>query len=322
MGSIFRVISVLLCLCLTACSRSEFETPQAFVSEYGLGPDKWATAWLLTRHVNPEASLLFVEQGESLPAGIEFDTPESDLRRIENQTAFEVTQVTYAVEDPVVLNLVHIIRDIEVNFWGADKTPEAQVIESAFRGLQESYGRDTVPADCYLKFFDRVYSALSQSTEEQKPLRQDSLAMTCDAEVHASEKSPVQEMAIADLLMQMQQGKRIVFVDVREEQEFAEAHIPDALNIPLRELDDQIVKQLDEADYVVSYCVKDFRGFEMAKALKMAGIENSVILKPYGIKGWVTQGLPTVGSKAMQSEEALRLLNSCVSTGRCPGFDS
>ncbi|MFA0809720.1 chromate resistance protein ChrB domain-containing protein [Microbulbifer epialgicus] len=307
---------MLLCLCITACSKPE--PRQVFVTEYGLGPDKWATAWLLTRHVNPESSLLLADQGESLPAGIEFDTPESDLRRIENQTAFEVTQLSYAVEDPVVLNLVQIIHDIEVNFWGANKTPEAQVIETAFRGLQESYGRDTVPGDCYLKFFDRVYSALSQSTAEQRPLRRDSLAMTCDNSVPAPEKSPVQEMAIADLLVQMQLGKRVVFVDVREEQEFAEGHIPDALNIPLRKLNDEVLRQLSDADYVVSYCVKDFRGFEMAKALKRAGIEQSVILKPYGIKGWIAEGLPTVGTRAMSREAAFQQMSTCVSEGGCP----
>ncbi|MEX2962259.1 chromate resistance protein ChrB domain-containing protein [Microbulbifer sp. TYP-18] len=319
-----RIVLIATCLFLgfTACSKVELGPPQAFVTEYGLGPDKWATAWLLTRHVNPKAALVVVDQGAALPVGTPFDTPEAELRRIDARTAFEVTQTTYAIEDPGVLHLVGVIRDIEVNFWGADRTPEAQIVESAFRSLQERYGRDAVAGECYLKFFDQVHAALAQSPNPQTPLTPASLAVNCDNEPSAPASSAVQELSIADLLVAMKQGKRVAFVDVREEEEFTEAHIPDALNLPLRHLNQEAISALKQADYVVSYCVKDFRGFEMAKALKLAGVEQSVILKPYGIKGWVTQGLPTVGSRALGREEAIERLNQCVSLGRCPVWNT
>ncbi|MFS1525935.1 chromate resistance protein ChrB domain-containing protein [Microbulbifer sp. 2304DJ12-6] len=323
MASISRVSVALFFLCLTACTPSERNNPQRFVTEYGLGPDKWATAWLLTRHVDTNGSLVVVEQGASLPAGIAFDTPVSELRRIEHRTAFEVTRDTYGIGNPVVQDLVGIVHDIEVNFWGADKTREAQVVESAFRDLQKRYGRDRVPAECYLTFFDRVSSALAQSQAAGAPIQQGGLTVTCDRDAQStlvSAAAAVREMPIAELLGEMQRGKNVVFVDVREAAEFAEAHIPHALNIPLRELDDQAIAQLQAADYVVSYCVKDFRGFEMAKALAQAGIQRSVILKPYGIKGWVAQGLPTVGSRALSQEQALRQFDRCISQGQCSGF--
>ncbi|MFA0813038.1 hypothetical protein ACCI49_19210 [Microbulbifer epialgicus] len=163
MGSIFQVVSVLLCLCLTACSKSEFEELQASVTEYELISDKRATACLLTRHVNPEASPVLIDQRKTMPAGIELDLPTSDLHSTADQVVSRVSQFTYIIEVPVVLNPVKIIRDIKESFWDADKTQEVQIIKSTFRGLQESYGRAAVPTDCYLKFNDRVYSALSRS---------------------------------------------------------------------------------------------------------------------------------------------------------------
>ncbi|MFA0813024.1 chromate resistance protein ChrB domain-containing protein [Microbulbifer epialgicus] len=318
MSSIFRTLSVLAILTFIGCSKPQ----SVFVTEYGLGPDKWATAWLLTRHADPKASLKVVNQGSSLSGGVEFDTPTASIRRIGDQTAFEMAKSQYTIDDPIVLKLVGIIHDIEVNFWGADKTQEAEIVESAFRALQEKYGRDSVPANCYLDFFDSVYAALSQVENIGSSLTQAGLMTSCNREVSTSNDALVSEISISTILAEMQKGKTVAFVDVREEEEFLEGHIPNALNITLRDLDSSHVKGLLEADYVVSYCVKDFRGFEMAKALKVAGVEHSVILNPYGIKGWIAQGLPTVGTRALKKEEALKQLERCVSKGQCPKSSS
>ena len=122
------------------------------------------------------------------------------------------------------------------------------------------------------------------------------------------------------MLNEIRNGKDIVFVDVRESKEFAESHIPGALNIPIHDVDEVSVARLRHADYVVSYCVKDFRGYEMAKRLHSAGVESSVILNPYGIKGWVASGLPVTGSESLEASEAERKLRKCVENLGCePG---
>ena len=71
-------------------------------------------------------------------------------------------------------------------------------------------------------------------------------------------------------------------------------------------------ERLSGADYVVSYCVKDFRGYEMAKALAQVGVENSVIMRPYGIKGWISMGLPVTGAKALTEAESTQQLARCL----------
>ena len=65
------------------------------------------------------------------------------------------------------------------------------------------------------------------------------------------------------------------------------------------------------ADYVVAYCIKDFRGFEMARSLRDAGVSNAVILNPYGIKGWIADGLPTVGAQAMTDAQLADFHDHC-----------
>jgi rhodanese-related sulfurtransferase len=43
-------------------------------------------------------------------------------------------------------------------------------------------------------------------------------------------------------------------VEVLPEDEYNEAHLPEAINMPLKKLDAQSVKQLDPARPVITYC--------------------------------------------------------------------
>ncbi len=306
-------------LLLAGCAQSPAAVQRMFVTDHGLGPDKWATAWLLTRQVAPGAALKVVDFGEPLPEGTAFDVPHSPLRRQGNQATFEVTRDVHAISDPDVERLAQIVHDIEVSFWAPEKIPESPLVEQAFRALQRRPGTGQVPSECYLTFFDSVYSALRVQRTTGNAMSMGDLAVDCPAAMLASPGNAlVPEMPISELLAEMKRGKSVIFVDVREPGEFVENHIPGAYNITLRDLGPKAVSRVQHADYVVSYCVKDFRGFEMAKALREAGVANAVILNPYGIKGWIAAGLPTTGTKALGEAEARARFADCVdSNGRC-----
>lgn len=300
-------IAVCVVAALAGCT-----TPRAtFVTEHGLGPDKWATAWLLTTSVAPGAELSVVDTGTALPPGIAFDVPGSDIVRKGRLSAFEGAVAKHGLGEPHIARLARIVHDIEIGPWGTAADPESPKVEAAFRTLQQRYGRDEVLPACYLRFFSAVDEAIRASPAPNGALDSALLDINCEQVA----KKPgagqiVAEVPTGFLLAEMARGRRVVFVDVREQDEFQEAHIPGALNFPIRDLDSAL-DHVRDADYVVSYCIKDFRGFEMAKALKMAGIKNSVILKPYGIRGWVEQGLPTVGQRAMSEAAGRNRLTRC-----------
>lgn len=99
----------------------------------------------------------------------------------------------------------------------------------------------------------------------------------------------------AQQVMQLiRDGKKVVFIDAREREEWAEERIPGAINISLREVGNLDPDTLDNPDLVIAYCLKDFRGFEVAKALRQSGVPNASILAELGINGWKKKGLPTV----------------------------
>lgn len=306
-------------LALTLVVLGGCQTPaqpqHAIVTEYGLGPDKWATAWLMSRHAERDAPLKVVDFGKPLPAGIAFDVPGSPLRRERDHAAFQSVIDHYRLTDPALARMAQIVRDIEVNYWGAPDAAESPVVEHAFRTLQQRHGRYAVTPECYLSFFDKVYAHVKAHPQTSTAVDPADLAVDCHT--LASEQSQgalVPELSTTTLLAEMRAGKTVAFVDVREPEEFAEAHIPDARNIQLRALDEDALAKLRGVDYVVSYCIKDFRGFEMARSLRDAGIRNAVILNPYGIKGWIAEGLPTVGEKALTAEAGRARLGVCIAS--------
>jgi len=298
-----------------------------YATKYGLGPDKWATAWLLTRHVDSESQLSVIESVATVPQdAILFDDPKARtaFQRTSDISAFQGVAQYYDLDTPVIQRLKRIIYEMEVAFWQTDTAVQTDLVEHGFRRLQEVNGRTSVSAQCYLRFFDSVEQTLNaHDSGELFPLDallsrcESSRAVTTASKADAHTPSHVREVELEAVLSAIDRGKRVVFVDVREPSEFHEQHIPGALNIPIRDLNETTLSQIGPADYVVSYCVKDFRGYEMAKLLARAGAQNSVIMNPYGLKGWMSSGLPVAGQRALARDEASRQLTDCAATGHC-----
>lgn len=317
----YGVAGVFAWLLLAACANPDPKAaPITYVTHYGLGPDKWATAWLLTRHIDPSGKLVAIDSASALPSGVVFDERSSDLRRIGNLSAFEITKAKYKQDDPVLNALAAVVHDIEINLWNINSVPDAALIEEAYRSLQYSNGRDSVSPECYVAFFDRVYQVIGEKLSRGRPLSAERLRLGCTELIKNTQRSRdlVPEVPLPDVLDAMAAGRKVIFVDVREADEYQEAHIPGALNLPIRAVSPALKEQLDGADYVVSYCVKDFRGFEMAKALSEVGVKNSVIMRPYGIKGWIAEGLPVVGTQgATQAAAEITLARCLTSASKC-----
>jgi rhodanese-related sulfurtransferase len=86
-------------------------------------------------------------------------------------------------------------------------------------------------------------------------------------------------------------GKATV-LDVREPNEYANGHLPDAKNIPLAELAGRIGELAKfKARTVIVVCQKGVRSATAAKELAKAGFEDVVCLDG-GLAAWQTQGLP------------------------------
>ena len=311
-------------LAMQSCTTAVEPTAPVYATWAGIGPDKWSSAWLIQHDIAPGASIEFRPEGSALAGATAFDVPESPFRRTPEHTTYESLVVANAKTDPRLQHIARIVRDLEIDAWAGHVSAASRPFEQAFRGLQFKYGRQSVPAACYYRLFDAMYGYLGTVSDnnidiEKLSARLRDLPPCADSATVAKPEQNkfVPEWAPADVLAQIHAGKRVVFLDAREPDEFAEGHIPGAINVPLRETEKAFSPEVSSADLVLPYCVKDFRGFEVAKMLKLRGVTQVGIMNPYGIAGWRHVGLPVTGPNVSDNDAYQKLLACAGSPQEC-----
>jgi len=110
-------------------------------------------------------------------------------------------------------------------------------------------------------------------------------------------------VSVADLSVEMIEKPNLVLLDVRQPEEYAEAHIPGAFNIPLRELAQNLDKLPDLDAEIVVYCGSAFRSTMAMTSLQILGYTN-VRNMAGGFGAWSTAGLPFEGGAPAPAEDA------------------
>lgn len=102
--------------------------------------DRLASAWLIQRHIDPGARLLWLETPADCPAdALGFDFDGASFSHVGARVSFEVLLASFGLETPALLRLGTLIHFLDV---GGVQPAEAIGIESALAGL-----RDTVLDD-------------------------------------------------------------------------------------------------------------------------------------------------------------------------------
>lgn len=88
-----------------------------------------------------------------------------------------------------------------------------------------------------------------------------------------------------------------LFLDARPPEEYAESHLPGALNLPAGEFDEyfaRVVERVEEAERVIIYCdgVECSDAVEVAERLVEFGFSDICVFEP-GWRAWLDAGGPT-----------------------------
>jgi len=106
-------------------------------------------------------------------------------------------------------------------------------------------------------------------------------------------RSRVRECTVADVKARLDAGEKFELVDVREESEFAKAHIPGARHLGKGIIERDIENAVpDPGTPIVLYCGGGYRSALAADALQKMGYTN-VISMDGGWRGWNEQRYPT-----------------------------
>jgi len=106
-------------------------------------------------------------------------------------------------------------------------------------------------------------------------------------------KAKIKETNVADVQRRMDTGEKFLLVDVREDNEWANGHLPGAVHMGRGIIERDIEAQVpDTGTKLVLYCGGGFRSALVAENLQKMGYKN-VESMDGGWKGWLSAGLPT-----------------------------
>src|SRR5919204_4069384 len=106
----------------------------------------------------------------------------------------------------------------------------------------------------------------------------------------ASEAKPgVCDLAPTEAIEMHRRGEDVVYLDVREPQEWNLFRIPGAVHVPLAAVSERVGDIVPRDRRVVVYCARGGRSIKAAEVMRDMGYA-SVALLSGGIMGWVNAG--------------------------------
>jgi rhodanese-related sulfurtransferase len=117
------------------------------------------------------------------------------------------------------------------------------------------------------------------------------------------------EMDPSDLFAALNAGENIVVVDARQPHGFEAEHIPGAVNIPHRTMNEETTKNLDKNVLYVTYCDGIGCNASTKGALNMAKLGFRVKELIGGLEWWNKDGYATEGLES--KHEGLKLTCAC-----------
>ncbi len=107
-------------------------------------------------------------------------------------------------------------------------------------------------------------------------------------------KKRVRETTVDDVKAKLDRGEKFTLIDVREESEFAQDHLPGAVHVGKGVIERDIEKQVpDTKTPMVLYCGGGFRSALAADNLQKMGYTN-VISMDGGVREWREKGYEMV----------------------------
>jgi Rhodanese-related sulfurtransferase len=120
------------------------------------------------------------------------------------------------------------------------------------------------------------------------------------AQINFYENKLAFEMDASDLFDAMKRGERVKPLDARKAFGYEKEHIPGAINIPHREMNEASTRQLDKDILYVVYCDGIGCNASTKGALNMARLGFRVKELIGGIEWWKFDGYATEGMKAVE----------------------
>jgi len=112
-----------------------------------------------------------------------------------------------------------------------------------------------------------------------------SLMLLSSCGTHSGSESSYRQISMDEAVKMMKDEKNYIILDVRRRDEYAEGHIPGAINVPNEEIGTKEISELpDKSQLILVYCRSGRRSKEAAE--KLAALGYTSIVEFGGILDW------------------------------------
>jgi hypothetical protein len=125
--------------------------------------DRIASAWLIKRFCDPEATFAFADAADAARKGIPFDVLGADFGHHGEDCTFETLVKRYAIKDRRVKAIAEIVHEADLHD-GKFTRNEAVGVDLAINGLVEATPDDDELLARGMAIFDGLYTVLKQKT--------------------------------------------------------------------------------------------------------------------------------------------------------------
>jgi hypothetical protein len=136
------------------------------------GVDRMASAWLITRFIDPKARFVFAASPDRVPRGaLPFDMFGVEFTHHGDRCTFETLCAMFGIEDPSAGRIATIVHDLDLkdDRYGA---PEAATLGALIDGLQQSTADDATLLTQGMSLFESLYRSFSRRpVQKDRPRR-------------------------------------------------------------------------------------------------------------------------------------------------------
>lgn len=121
--------------------------------------DRLASAWLILRHIDPEASFVWLAAPSDCPAhAVGFDFDGAEFSHVGELVTFETLLACFGLENPALHRLGAIVHALDV---GGSRPPEADGVERMLEGSRARISDDADLLAAVLVVFDGLATAFA-----------------------------------------------------------------------------------------------------------------------------------------------------------------
>ena len=126
------------------------------------GVDRFASAWLISRFIDPAARFGFATDGTPAKDAVPFDMYDAGFRHEGDLCTFEVLQARFAISDPIVRRIGEIVHDLDLK-ENRFRAPQTVAVGAVVEGLRLSYADDQELLQHGLVLFEALYRGLDHN---------------------------------------------------------------------------------------------------------------------------------------------------------------